>query len=323
MELGLENEQAMDNPEDLPSQTAVQPPIVDEPIVATITSIGERVSQAWSTLTNVFGLKREYQKKPTRVPTSDVFPIAQELPSVTEIISPYPNLSSFRYAHLFSSIAHHSKTLENKVLELFLRPDFLKTELTGVNFDALKERVLAGSVPWGDSDQGWRNGTVKINVPLSGRNNVGLGESERTEGVAFQTDKFWHRPIVPVLKSILTSNEAQGFHYEPFKQTWSRPESTDTPVRVYDELFTGDAWLEEHERVQQLELPPDEPDIYPRAIAGIMLWSDSTHVAQFGQQSVWPIYMTLGNQSKYERASSGSHALHHMGYLPSVSILID
>lgn len=320
MELESDNVQPLESQEDPPLDPAEQPPVVDEPIVAVAPSIGERVATAWSTIRNVFGLAREYQAQPTRVPTSDVFPVAQEVPSIMETISPYPNLSSFRFAHMWSSISRYSKSIQERTLELFLRPDFLKSEFDGVDMKKLEEKVLDGSVPWGDSKQGWRNETVTIKIPLSGKKNVGLGEKEKTEGVPFKVEKFWHRPIIPVIKSILTSNEALGFHYEPFKQTWCRPEFPETPVRVYDELFTGDAWLKEHESVKQLELPADEPDIYPRAIAGIMLWSDATHVAEFGQQSVWPIYLALGNQSKYERARSGSHAMHHIAYLPSVSV---
>lgn len=51
-----------------------------------------------------------------------------------------------------------------------------------------------------------------------------------------------------------------------------------------------------------------------------MFWSDSTHLAEFGQAKLWPIYMAFGNQSKYERAKPGNRALLHLAYLPSVRV---
>ena len=93
-------------------------------------------------------------------------------------------------------------------------------------------------------------------------------------------------------------------------------------MRVYDELYTADMWLGEHEKVQNIELPFGEPDDYPRAIAALMFWSDSTHLAEFGQAKAWPIYLALGNQSKYERTKPGALALHLIGFLPSVSMNI-
>ncbi|KAL4247850.1 hypothetical protein ABKN59_007538 [Abortiporus biennis] len=49
-----------------------------------------------------------------------------------------------------------------------------------------------------------------------------------------------------------------------------------------------------------------------------MLYSDSTHLAVFGTTSLWPVYLSFGNQSKYERAKTTSNALHHIAYLPKL-----
>ena len=50
-----------------------------------------------------------------------------------------------------------------------------------------------------------------------------------------------------------------------------------------------------------------------------MLWSDSTHLANFGSASVWPLYLYFGNLSKYFRGKPGSGASNHITYIPSVS----
>ncbi|KAJ3569072.1 hypothetical protein NP233_g5289 [Leucocoprinus birnbaumii] len=47
-----------------------------------------------------------------------------------------------------------------------------------------------------------------------------------------------------------------------------------------------------------------------------MLWSDATHLADFGSASLWPIYCYFGNQSKYERLKPSNFAAHHIAYIP-------
>ncbi|TDL20865.1 hypothetical protein BD410DRAFT_725117, partial [Rickenella mellea] len=55
----------------------------------------------------------------------------------------------------------------------------------------------------------------------------------------------------------------------------------------------------------------------PRAVAGLMFWSDSTHLSSFGTAKIWPLYMMLANQSKYARTRSGM--CHHIAFCPSAS----
>lgn len=97
---------------------------------------------------------------------------------------------------------------------------------------------------------------------------------------------------------------------------WSAPESPGAPAqRVYDDLFTGDVWLEEHMRLHDVWVPPQNADLL-RAVIGLMFWSDATHFTQFGQAKLHPVYMGYGNQPRWERAKKG--AFHHMAYLPRV-----
>ncbi|THU78011.1 hypothetical protein K435DRAFT_811931 [Dendrothele bispora CBS 962.96] len=51
---------------------------------------------------------------------------------------------------------------------------------------------------------------------------------------------------------------------------------------------------------------------------GIMAWSDETQVTQFGDHLMWPIYLYLGNQSKYERAKPTLFSAHHVAYIPKL-----
>jgi hypothetical protein len=56
-------------------------------------------------------------------------------------------------------------------------------------------------------------------------------------------------------------------------------------------------------------------------LIGIMIWSDSTLLANFGTASLWPIYLYFGNQSKYSRAKPSDFAAHHLAYIPKVRFL--
>ncbi|KIJ15229.1 hypothetical protein PAXINDRAFT_77681, partial [Paxillus involutus ATCC 200175] len=60
-----------------------------------------------------------------------------------------------------------------------------------------------------------------------------------------------------------------------------------------------------------------------RAIAGLMFWSDATHVAQFGQAKLWPIYAYFANQCKYERCRPTARAARCVAYLPLPDEIVD
>jgi hypothetical protein len=58
-----------------------------------------------------------------------------------------------------------------------------------------------------------------------------------------------------------------------------------------------------------------------QVIAGLMFWSDATHLAQFGNASAWPVYLFFGNQSKYAHACPTTNACYPIAFISSVSLL--
>ena len=72
----------------------------------------------------------------------------------------------------------------------------------------------------------------------------------------------------------------------------------------------------EYETLTSRPRPPG--DNLEIVIAGIMLWSDATHLASFGNASLWPIYLFFANQSKYIRSRPTAFAAHHLAYIPTV-----
>ena len=59
-----------------------------------------------------------------------------------------------------------------------------------------------------------------------------------------------------------------------------------------------------------------------KIMAALMFSSDATHLTNFGQAKAWPVYLMLGNLSKYIRAKPNSGAMYHLAYIPSVRTLI-
>jgi hypothetical protein len=139
--------------------------------------------------------------------------------------------------------------------------------------------------------------------------------SGETSAPELEVHGVWHRSIIEVVKVAVQDSKSQGFHYTPYKEYW-KPRSGSPLEQVYSEIYTADAFWEEHQNIQRL---PKEPSAeFERSIVALMLWSDSTHLASFGTASAWPIYLFFGNQSKYSRGKPSKFASHHLAYMPTV-----
>ncbi|KAF8833415.1 hypothetical protein BDN67DRAFT_992844 [Paxillus ammoniavirescens] len=76
---------------------------------------------------------------------------------------------------------------------------------------------------------------------------------------------FRYRPLVEVIRSAFSDAQAKAFHLWPFKQYWDNPSGGEVQ-RLFGELYTSDSWIAAHKEV----------------IAGLMFFSDATHLATFG-----------------------------------------
>ncbi|KZT12252.1 uncharacterized protein LAESUDRAFT_641648 [Laetiporus sulphureus 93-53] len=75
--------------------------------------------------------------------------------------------------------------------------------------------------------------------------------------------------------------------------------------------------LDEYKTICAQPRNPDDPPETEVSIVPLMLWSDSTHLADFGNASLWPVYLFFGFISKYVRCKPSSFCAHHLAYLPS------
>ncbi|KIM71647.1 hypothetical protein PILCRDRAFT_82571, partial [Piloderma croceum F 1598] len=109
---------------------------------------------------------------------------------------------------------------------------------------------------------------------------------------------------------------AKQHHWHPFKQYWQPPDEEPPPEWMYNEIYSLPTFVKADHKLQE-PLRESGCDL-PQVIAAIMLWSDATHVAQFGQAKLWPIYLYLGNISKYAHCKPSEHTGHQAAYLPTV-----
>ncbi|THU80935.1 hypothetical protein K435DRAFT_694639 [Dendrothele bispora CBS 962.96] len=195
------------------------------------------------------------------------------------------------------------------VQEVIKAEDFNPDDFSD-NFSAQAEnrRLDRSKDPSGFFDN-FKEASVTIDVP-SGDKTI--------PAQPFDVPGLMYRDILSVIKTAFQEPLADKFHFSPYK-LYHQPPGSEEVVRAYSELYNSDAFIEEHDKVQRA--PLDSQDLgckLERVVAGIMTWSDGTHLANFGTAKLWPIYMMFGNLSKYIRSMPNSGACHHVAYIPSL-----
>jgi hypothetical protein len=306
------------------------------------------------TAVNQFGLRRTYCGRPTCVPDACVdlndgciptqTPASHAKRSVAEIIYPHPNISSFLFNHHHWCGGESKSTGARGQLQQLLSPssNFVPADIEGINFDAIDEKIyVSASALWASKGLGWCEDTVTIGVPTGQKptqalrqaqaaarqrmnqhepdpNNDGEDAELPIEGVPFPICGLWHRSITAIIEAIFRDDPtSKSFHFHPFLHELC-PEDGGPPERVYGELFTSQAVINEDTKLQQS--PPEGDCKLPCIVAQLMFWSDSMHLAQFRHAKTWPIYLVFGNQLKFMYARPAAHAAHHVAFIPLVCL---
>lgn len=238
----------------------------------------------------------------------------------TPFYAPFLNRSIFYLMSWFYNGSEMKSVaeLDRLVDEVLMKQDFKLEELKGFkatsetkrmdDSQARKEGNFAGF-------DGWTEATVQIRLPAGDSKKGGKEET----APLFNVPGVWHRDLIEVITSAWQEDTTLDFHIKPYQQFFKRSPDT-PPERVYGEAYTSDVFLQMDADVRAL---PTEPGCtLERVAVPIMLWSDSTHLANFGNASMWPVYMQFANQSKYTRAKPTAFASHHLAYLPSVQCFI-
>ncbi|KAF8577949.1 hypothetical protein K439DRAFT_1648918 [Ramaria rubella] len=100
---------------------------------------------------------------------------------------------------------------------------------------------------------------------------------------------------------------------------WQPPKDPKGPAQhVYSNLCSSTAFHDSHREVN-FDLTFCVPGCHlENIVAALMIWSDSTHLTQFGTAHLWPIYVFPGNMANWFRACPTSHSCEHWAYIPSL-----
>ena len=339
-------------------QSRLEPPTVHVEVPPTL----ERrvillVRESFHRVRNSFGLSRTYKSTPSSIPdqptSSSYIPSyrhpapPQEHRTINEIISPYPNLSSFLFDHHFwTSSTTKSRHNRDSTQELLTREDFKAGDLDGVNFNAIEEELRGRSSrgQW-EQTRGWRKSDLVIGFPKGIKRTAAVRRDEAAQdarrrhgvpepppskttsipGAQITIPGFSHRSLCEVIRETFSQDPAaRAFHYHPYMQTYHSPLDPSHPTeRVYDEVYTSDAWLHEDAKIQMAQIDPSKPEQdLPRVIAAMMFWSDETVLNPFGQNKAWPVYFFFGNQPKSERTKPTAGGGRHLAHLPQVTVCL-
>lgn len=278
---------------------------------------------------NAFGILREYPHRPsydpdTSVPDNDLsnYPSMQP-PDQTHPTRkhtrnppwPFQNMSIYLLMEWLITGGNKKSLGEiDRLADIIRSPEFKQDDLAG--FSARQENRRFDLSDTGAPDNpyshdGWMESSVCVSVPTGVRESGGQGQP-------FIVPGLHRRSLLAVIKTALIDVTAKQFHFSPFKRFWKTASGTEE--RCFDEAYTSDSWLDAHNTLQK---QPNEPGCkLEKVILGLMFWSDSTHLANFGTAKVWPLYMYFANLSKYFRGKPNSGASHHVAYIPSVMYLI-
>jgi len=338
-ELLLDDSETLEDPQTFPEELPCPP-------------LRIRIRRLVKMAMNKFGLTRVYHGHPSGTPklqtsdflTDDLQPLQQPTSSlppnkrtVMEIIHPYPNISSFLFNRWHWDSGKKTKKGRADFINIVAHPDFRIEDITGVNFDRLDNQLAQNPGAVVD-DNGWTNLSVPIYIPtgkketkasrreaVARRRRGHDSEDDSTDSEGYTTGRkyfvhgFHHRSLVDIIKEVFSGADSQRFHWHPFEEYWMPPWDENIKERVYGDLFSSNTFLDEDRKLQNL--PPEPGCDLPQIIAAMMLYSDATQVAQFGQAKLWPIYMYFGNQSEYERGQPSTRAGHSVAFLPSVCFL--
>ena len=314
-----------------PAETAEspEPPLQPVPRRSVLLVVRDRLVTA----VNIFGIWRDYPHRPSHDPDaaltledltdqSIIPPSPSSLPQSPVDASsdfpaywPFPNASIHGIMKWLNNgqVNKSEADVNNLVHSVIRSPDFDKADLTG--FDAHCENLRLDKALCGTKASlcsQFKETAADILVPS--------GDLDRP-AQKFSVPGLLHRKLTSVISDAFNDPLAHMYHFSPFKLFRKSP-VTHKDERVYGELYNSDAFLAEHEEIQRRRtLLPGDLEICKRekVVAALMFSSDATHLTDFGNAKAWPVYLMLGNLSKYMRAQPSCGALRHLAYIPSVS----
>ncbi|PBK86077.1 hypothetical protein ARMGADRAFT_1047940 [Armillaria gallica] len=136
-------------------------------------------------------------------------------------------------------------------------------------------------------------------------------ESE-ADAPIIEVNGIWHCSLTEVLTTTFKDPLALEYYLKGFKEMW-QPSEESSAERIYGEVYTSPIYL-------KMEEKPQGP--LGNVVVPIMVYSNSTHLTNFRDASLWPGYFFIGLLSKYISAIPDAYAAHHFVYMPELPDII-
>jgi hypothetical protein len=288
-----------------------------------------------------FGVFRIYKDRPSRqsdevlaadfacnAPTFDtVHEVAVSVKVEQNLYAPFDNASTYLLVKWWRENGHGSiQALDALVKKVLFHSDFNLDDLADFNANRELNRLVSFStvgqpdtpskngrtiipVDYRPSD-GWRLGQVMLKVPGKWKKNESVPE--------IVIDKIPYRNPLDIVRSAFRDKEFFNYHLKGFTEVW-KPSDNEPEERLYSEVYSSPAYLEMEDEVRMKRLK-SQPNIIETVVLPWLWASDSTHLAAFGNASLWPGYLSFGSLSKYIRTKVTSLSLYHMVYFKTVRI---
>lgn len=243
--------------------------------------------------------------------------VADSLQKTLDWFHPFQNATIFRVIHwaYTGSTTKSHQEIQRLVQEVLLAPDFDREHLRTFNISH-QERLLDKAILT-EKDlaaQGWIKDTIEIALPKERVKYASMDDVPK-----LKIEGAWRRPLAPITEGIckdtLLSKGRQFNGYE----LWHKDAATGETERVYGEIFTSDAFLEEEARIRALPRNPEDDSDVEYVVFPWGLYSDGTHLANFGTASLWPVYGYDLGLPKDVRGKRSNFSANHIAYIPSVS----
>jgi hypothetical protein len=234
--------------------------------------------------------------------------------------NPLPDAATYEISRLwYLDGAMRSQDGLVKLMKIVTDDAFDKEVARSVNWKTIGNRLAAsmgedsGDTP--SSSTGWKCSPVPIQIPYHRRMS-----QPGTETYTLKPG-FWHRNLVSVIKEkVQDPDHFENFVTEPY-ELYFQPDESSGPQRVHGELYTSDAFLKEHQRIQDSSSPRECS--LEKVVVGLMFASDVSHLAQFSDKKIWPLYLAFGNDSKYMRAKPSNRLIEHIASFEKVRVIFE